>query len=81
MPISSLVIRTDAGCEESLVQAIGAIEGVTVGAVKPGAIVMVTETKSRREDPAIWERVSVLPGVLSIGLTYCNYEDILEGEP
>ena len=82
MPISSLIVRTQDGREYEVAEAVSALDGADASVPDPGSsnVVVITETKSKQQDSRIWELITALPGVVSVGLAYHNFEDLLEGD-
>ena len=80
MPISSIVIRTDGDGDQQVAHSVGALDGVSVSSVEPGVLIAITETDSAEMDQRLWAQIQAMPGVLSLNLTYHNFEDLAEGD-
>ena len=78
VPISSLIVRTEAAGTDAVVAEVSALAGATVSHVEGQDIVVLTETQARSEDTGLWERIESMHGVNAVELIYHNFED-LEG--
>jgi len=85
MPIAGLVMTlscAEASCDALLAQIEG-VPGVTLGPRKETQVAMVLETGTVREQRAVWEELSGLPGVADIQLAYAHIDDTYrrDGDP
>ena len=79
MPISSLIVRTNAEDSGSVVKAIEAVDGTAVLHVEDGAIAVLTETTSEEADQQLFHHIETIHSVIAVELIYHNFEDIEAG--
>ncbi len=75
MPISSLIIRTDQTKTDMVRDVINQMGFVESTEVFNENIVVITETKTQREDKELFETLKEVKGVLQCDLVYHNFED------
>lgn len=80
MPISGLVVQVHPEQRTSVSKQLAAMDGIEVVATPESApIVVVVEAQSVRDEETLYKSISDLPGVISVGLSYHNFEDLVEG--
>ncbi len=80
MPVSSIVIRTDGDSDQQVAHSVEALDGVSVSSAEPGVLIAITETDSGEMDQRLWAQIRAMPGVVSLNLTYHNFEDLVEDD-
>ena len=77
MPIAGLVATLSCADAEraALVEQLAGVPGLTVGPRMDTRLAMVLETGTVREQRAVWEEISALPGVADIQLAYAHMDD------
>lgn len=80
MPISGLVVQVRPEQRASVSEQLAAMDGIEVVATPESApIVVVVEAQSVRDEETLYKSIRDLPGVISVGLSYHNFEDLVEG--
>ncbi len=75
MPISSIVIRMQKKECNEIINQLNGIAAVTVEKIHEDSIVIVTDTKSQKEDKELWSEIESISGILQCDLIYHNFED------
>lgn len=78
MPISSLIVRTQASQHDCVIETLATHPAIEVGHVGPGSIAVITETPGKDADTHLWKQIEAIDGVTHVELIYHNFED-LEG--
>ena len=76
MPISSLVVRASQEKIQDVASQVQLLEGASISTIEKESIVVLTETKSQRDDKKLWDDIEKIPGVLQCDLIYHNFEDV-----
>ena len=76
MPISSLIVRAHPGMAPAVAEALECVPSARVTDVAGDDLVVLTETRGREEDQAMWDRIESTEGVLSASLVYHAFEDL-----
>lgn len=75
MPVSSLIVRTNAEETQEVATKLKALKAVTVSEIYKENIVVVTDTRKQDQDKSLWEQIEKIPGVIQCDLIYHNFED------
>jgi periplasmic nitrate reductase NapD len=74
--VSSLVVLTQPPLRHRLAEQIGALEGAEVHVVsEEGKLVVTLEGPSQRPIMAVIDAINAMPGVLSAGLIYHQFDE------
>ena len=76
MPISSLIVQVHHGGLEQTKSHIDADPRLEITDVLNESVVVLTETRDREEDFAIWRSLQSLHEVECVSLIYHNHEDL-----
>ncbi len=77
MPISGLVVRVDPACRATVIEALNQLEHVELAPTPPGeTLVAVLDVATLQEEETLFSRISDLPGVSNVTLSYHNFEDL-----
>lgn len=81
MPVSGLVIQVDPSRQDTIREALNALEHVEVVPTPAGeALVVVVDVSSMVEEQDLFKQINDIPGVHNVALSYHNFEDISEDE-
>ena len=75
MVISSLVIETNPQLTEQVAQSLVEIPGVEVHETVEYKLVVTIEAETTDQSQQIATDFMEIPGVITVGLVYCNFED------
>ena len=75
MVISSLVVETNPDATEKVAQALADIAGVEVHEIVDYKLVVTIEAQTTDASHSIATSFMDVPGVITVGLVYCNFED------
>lgn len=75
MPISSLVLLTNQQKTNQVKKELNHFKMITSCESHDERLVLVTETKTQKEDKDLWETIKQIDGVLHVDLIFHNFED------
>ncbi len=76
MPISSLIVQARNGRGEAVAERLKTFPELEVTAEQGDHLVVVTESKDRRHDRDIHDRIKATDEVIALSLIYANFEDL-----
>ncbi len=76
MPISSLIVQARNGHGEAVAERLKTFPELEVTTGHDDHLVVVAETRDRRQDREVYRRIEETDEVLAINLIYVNFEDL-----